>query len=57
MQLRIARALTQALANMIENVATTMEIELRYRDERERELEEEVLRLRMELAALKACTS
>lgn len=52
-----ASALTQAVANMIENVATTMEIELLYRDERERELEEEVQRLRMELADLKACRS
>ncbi|CAB9504062.1 expressed unknown protein [Seminavis robusta] len=46
-------ALTQAVANMIENVASTMEIELQYRDERERKLEEEVERLKRELATLK----
>ena len=48
-------ALTLAVANMIETVATTMEIELQYRDERERQLEEEIQRLRMELASIQAC--
>jgi hypothetical protein len=52
-----ASALTQAVASLIENVATAMEIELRCRAERERVPEEEVQQLRMELAALKTCKS